>query len=137
MTTDSDAIPLLLTPGLPQDDSFLLRFPVEHRDEILSLMDEHGIDHGTVMEMSAGPQLAIESVQILAAGGGITALVHLYRSFVHRHDGKKVIIKQGDDSIDVSGYSPKQLEQFITARAAEQAARNDDWNQELEGRDDH
>jgi hypothetical protein len=137
VTTDHDAIPLLLTPGPPQDDAFLLRFPVEYRDEILSLLDDHGLDHSTAMEMSAGTVLAIESVQILAASGGLATLVAFYRAFVHRHDGKKVFIKDGDESVEVSGYSPKQLEQFMADRAAEQTARNDGWRQMLEEQDGH
>jgi len=128
MTADADAIPLLVTLGHTGDSTFNLRFPLEYRDEILSLLDDNQIEHGTVLELSAATELAIEAVKVLGAGGGLAALASFYKTFAHRHDGKRVVLKDGDE---VSGLSLKQTELFLQKRAIEQADADGKWRQAI------
>jgi hypothetical protein len=51
----SDLVPLIVSTGHVGSDSLQLRFPPEYADELLALLDEHGIDHNTALEFSAGP----------------------------------------------------------------------------------
>lgn len=73
MNADGEVVPILITLGHLGDDSLQLWFPPEHGDEILRLLDEHGIDHNTAMEHSSGPTDWIEVVKVLgiAGGGGV------------------------------------------------------------------
>ena len=132
MTSDSATIPLLLTAGPAGSGSLNLRFPIAHVDEIKALLDDNGIEHSTAAEFSSGPEFAIEAVQvtqaIFAAGGAGTAaaLASVYKTFAHRHDGKRVAISREGD-IDVSGYSKQQTEQIIEKHLADQAERDAEW----------
>lgn len=131
MTAVAETIPLLVTFGYPGDGTFNLRFPPEHRDEVLSLLDHNGIEHGSIMEFSAGPDLAIEAVKVvgvLGAGGGLVALASMIKTFVHRHDGKRVVLKDGEIE-EVAGFSAKKTEQFLQKRAVEQVERDAKWRE--------
>ena len=127
MTADAESIPLLVTLGHSGDGMFNLRFPPEYRDEILSLLDDNGIEHGTIMEFSAGTDLAIEAVKFLGAGGGLVAVSLMIKTFVQRHNGKRVILKRGEFEIEVAGFSEKKTEQFLQTMATEQAQRDAEW----------
>lgn len=125
---------MLLAPGF--DGAISLRFPPEYADEVKLLLDEVGLSHSTAGEFSAGVELAIESVKVigaLGAGGSAFALASFYKTFAHRHDGKRVVIKAGE--IDVSGYSPRQLEKLIENDVIQQAARDAAWQATLDSLD--
>lgn len=133
MTVDAETIPLLVTFGFPGDGTFNLRFPPEQRDEIESLLDDNGIDHGTILELSAGQDLAIEAVKtlgpFLGAGGGLAALAAVIKAFAHRHDGKRVVIKDGEREIEVAGLSQKAIVEMLNKKAEQQAKRDAAWSQ--------
>jgi hypothetical protein len=128
MTLSADTIPLLVTLGFPGGDSFNLRFPPEYSEEILSLLDDNGVDHNTALEMSAGPDEWIEVVNVLGVGvssaGGLAGLAAVIKAFVHRHDGKRFVLKRGKYEIEAAGYSEKQIKQFLEKIQGEQAERD-------------
>lgn len=57
---NNEVVPILVTLGHLGDDSLQLRFPSGHSDEILKLLDEHGIDHSTPIEHPSDPNAWIE-----------------------------------------------------------------------------
>jgi hypothetical protein len=123
MTTDAAAIPLHVTLGIPGDESLNLRFPPEYEEEILSLLDEHGIDHNTALEMSAGPAEWIEVVKVLGVVGpaaGLYALATVISKFCHRNDGKELNLKV-DGEVTATGYSVKEIERLFKHLPAKQA----------------
>lgn len=121
MTTANKTIPLLITLGHAGDNSFNLRFPPEYGEEILSLLDDNGIEHNTALEMSAGPEEWIEVVNVLGVAGGLAGLAAVIKTFVHRHDGKRFVFKRGGAEIEASGYSAKKTERLLLKMQAEQA----------------
>lgn len=127
-----EVIPILATPGSPGNDSFKLRFPVEYETEVLALLDEHGIEHGTVLEFSADTALAIEAVRVLGSAGGLAALVSFYKAFVQKHDGKRVTLKRGEFEFEAAGFSPKKTEQFLKQLALEQQTIDAQWREATE-----
>ncbi|MFS2281374.1 hypothetical protein V2S04_11200 [Microbacterium sp. OR21] len=114
----SDELPLLLTGGA-EAGTFNLRFPPEYASEIKQLLDEAGLEHSTAMEFSDGWNLAIEAVRVLGLPGGFLALASVYKTFIKRHDGKKVVIKDGTS---VSGISEKAILKIIEEQAERQRA---------------
>lgn len=128
MTAETEPVPLLVTLGHVGGGSLNLRFPLEYREEILALLDENEIDHSTAVELSAGPNLWIEIVQVLA-GPGVTAaamgsLASVIKTIVRRHDGKKFVLKQGEFEVEATGYSEKAVEEFLKQRVRDQAEQD-------------
>ncbi|PRY67697.1 hypothetical protein B0I08_106305 [Glaciihabitans tibetensis] len=127
MADDSKTIPLLLTAGPVGSGSLNLRFPREYTAEIKALLDDNGIEHSSAAEFSEGVELAIEAVRIGTGAAGIVGgLGFMYRTFVHRHDGKRVAISK-DGDLDVSGFSQKRTEQIIENQVTAQAERDAEW----------
>lgn len=125
MTSSAETIPLLITLGYPDDDSFNIRFPPEYSEEILSLLDSSGIGHNTAVEMSAGLGEWIEVVKVLgpfaAGAGGLPGLAAVIKAIVHRHADKRFVLKRGGSEIEASGYSERQVQQLLLKLQAEQA----------------
>ena len=135
MTADPETIPLLLTAGPTGSGSLNLRFPAEYATEIQALLDDNGIEHSMAAEFASGAELAIEAVQVVATAGGVggvgVALASVYKTFVHRHDGKRVTISR-DGDVDISGFSQKRTEQIIEKQVEAQAKRDADWYRSIE-----
>jgi hypothetical protein len=125
MTVSDDSIPLHTTFG-PGDGSLLVRFPPEYREEISALLDEYEISHGTVIELSAGVDLAIEAVHVLGAGGGLAALASVYKTFANRHANKRVVTEDGRE---IAGFSLKDTEKLLDDKAEKQAEIDKRWQQ--------
>ena len=125
MSTDKEVVPILVTLGHLGDDSLQLRFPPEHSDEILKLLDEQGIDHNTAMEHSSDPTDWIEVVKVLgiAAGsaGGLHGLAKVITAFVRRHDDKRFVFTKDGESVDAKGYSQQAVEAMLQKMPQEQS----------------
>lgn len=121
MTAASETIPFLITLGHAGDDSFNLRFPPEYSEEILSLLDDNGIEHNTALEMSTGPEEWIEVINVLGVAGGLAGLAAVIKTFVHRHDGKRFVFKRGGSELEAFGFSEKETERLLLKMQAEQA----------------
>ncbi|MBF4601896.1 hypothetical protein ITJ55_13855 [Frigoribacterium sp. VKM Ac-1396] len=125
MRTDNGVVPILVTLGHLGDDSLQLRFPPEHSDEILKLLDEHRVDHNTAAEFSADPTDWIEVVKVLgiAAGsvGGLQGLAKVITAFVRRHDDKRFVFTKDGESVDAKGYSQRAVEAMLEKMPQEQA----------------
>lgn len=104
-----DEIPILITAGLPGDETVNLRFPEIYRAEILSLLDEQGLEHGSILEASADVVLWIEAVA--ATPATVASIVAFYKVFTHRHQDKRVIIKR--DGTEIIGYSSEDVERLL------------------------
>ena len=129
MTTPTKVIRVSATPGY-MGGGFTLRFPPDINGEILPLLDEYELAHGTALEMSAGPADWIEMIQPLAIGlGGVGAGLHgvaaVIKAIVHRNDAK--VVKIGDEEIQVAGYS----EQKVIELLQEATARRDELDIEV------
>ncbi|MDQ0729091.1 hypothetical protein [Microbacterium sp. W4I20] len=123
-STDPEVVPLLITPGF--DGGFNLRFPEEYADEIKALLDDQGLSHSTAADFSDGVDLAIEAVKVLGVPGALAGLAAVIRIVVHRHDGKKFVLKRGDEEIQATGYSDKQVKDLIDEAARKQAELDGD-----------
>ena len=129
--THDDTLELYVTLGHTGDGSLNLRMTPSIADEVRALLDEHGLDHGRILEFSSGPQLAVEAVValgIVAGGaGGLPALASVINTIIKRHDSKRVVID--GEKIEVSGYSEKAVERLLEKRAQEQAQHDEKWKQ--------
>lgn len=125
MTSDENPDPLYVRVGFPHQQDLELRFPSEYSNEILELLDEHQIEHGTVLELSANANLWIESVHVLSAAGGLGALATMLHSFLNRHKGKKFILDE--DKVEMNGYSVKEIEKLLNLRKQQQAKLDAQW----------
>jgi len=134
MTTGVETIPILVTHGHYGDGELYLRFPTEFESEILTLLDQNGIEHNTILEFSAGNELWIEAVKVLSVPGGLVALTSLLKTFVHRHDGKRVVLKRDGYEIEAAGFSETKTKLFLTQVGAEQAELDKKWQQILDAK---
>lgn len=130
-----DAIELYVTLGHPGDDDLDLRMSPEIVDEVLGSLDEHGIVHGGIIEMSAGQELFIEAVRVLGGAGGLASLASVIKTVVKRHEGKHFLIERGGEKFEANGYSEEAVERILKKRAGEQAARDQEWRRVLVDRD--
>lgn len=127
MTTSEEAVPFLVTLGPTADGSLILRFPPEYSDELLQLLDEHSLDHGTILEFSEGADLWIEGVRVLGAGGGLAALAVIIRTFVYRHAGKRFKLKRDGLEVEADGFSMEQVQKLLKESAEKQAEQDERW----------
>jgi hypothetical protein len=133
MTASEDVVPLIVTVGPTADGSLILRFPPEYSDELLALLDEHQLDHGTILEFSAGADEWIEAVKVLGpTSGGLVALGIVIRTFVLRHAGKKFRLKRDGVEIDADGFSMQQVQQILKDTAMQQAVIDERWRKMTE-----
>jgi hypothetical protein len=131
LATAPETIVIRITPSFYDDvDSLQLRFPPEYSDEILALLDEHGIAHNTGAEFHANPTDWIEILTGLggagAASGGLLGVAAVIRAVAHRHDGRRVVVKH--DEVEVSGFSTKDTEQLLKDAAKQQKNLNAQWS---------
>lgn len=127
--THDDTLELYVALGIPGHDSLTLRMTPEIADEVLALLDEHGLAHRLAMEFSAAPDLAAEAVRALGAAGGLAALASVINTMIKRHDTKRFVLERGGEKIEVAGYSEKAVEQLLEKRAQEQAQLDEEWKQ--------
>ena len=112
----------------PGDDNLNLRMSRGIVDEVLSSLDEHGIDHGSIIEMSAGQELCIEAVRVLGGAGGLAALSSVIKTVVQRNECKHFLLERDGEKFEANGYSEVAVRRLLENRAEEQAARDQEWN---------
>lgn len=122
---DPDDVELYVTLAPPGDGALLLRMSPRIADDVRALLDENGLDHSRAAEFSAGAELALESVQVLGAAGGLAALATVINTVIRRHDGKRVLLER--EKFEVSGYSEKAVHRLLAERAEEQKRREAEW----------
>ncbi|NYI81258.1 hypothetical protein [Nocardioides panzhihuensis] len=122
-----DTLKLYVTLGHPGDGSLNLRMSPSIADEVRALLDEHDLAHGELLEFSSGPQLAIEAVVALGAGGGLAALASVINTMIKRHDSKRFVIERDGERIEASGYSEEAVDRLLEKRAQEQADQDKEW----------
>lgn len=130
MTDDPDVLELRVTNAPVGTKSLLLRMSPELVDEVRAKLDEAGLDHGEVLEFSAGAQLMIEMVQIaVGSGAALGGLAAVIRSVTHRNDGKKVRLKDGEEFI---GYSREDTAKLIEKYWDRQQENEAGWKRQIE-----
>lgn len=102
-----------------------MSFPAEYSTEVLQLLDEHEIEHGTILKLSATEDLWIEGVRVLSVPGSLTVLATMLRTFMNRHNGKSFTMKDGE--FGAEGYTVKEIEKLLELRKAEQAELDAKW----------
>lgn len=119
--SDGDALELYVTNDLPGEGNLMLRLSPELAEDVRALLDENGLEHSPAAEFSDGPQLVLETVQILGAtAANLTALAAVIRTVVRRHDGRKIVIDGG--RLEATGYSIHDVELLLEKQAKQQAA---------------
>lgn len=123
--SQTDVLELYVTPGPPGDGALLIRMSPQIADEVRMLLDEHGLDHSRGAEFSSGPELAIESVKVLGATGGLAALASVINTMIKRHDSKRIVIER--DKFEAAGFSEKAVERMLQKQAEGQAKHEGEW----------
>ena len=122
MTTASQVLRISATPSY-MGGGFTLRFPPDLEQDILPLLDDNRITHGTAIEMSAGPADWIEMIPPIALGlgglGGLHGLAAVIRAIAHRNDNKKVVVKI--DEIEVAGFSKEKVIELLQESSVRRA----------------
>lgn len=126
---------LLIGLGHVGEDSLELHLSPKYADEILALLDEHGIVHDTDAAFSAGPADWIEVVRVLGpavgSAGGVAGLGAVLSAFVHRHDKKRFVFSRGGQPVEASGYSRKDLRILLEKLPAEQAELDEETRKRM------
>lgn len=122
---DPDDLELYVTPAPPGEGALLVRMSPQIADEVRALLDENGLDHSHAAEFSSGAELALESVRVVGAAGGLAALASVINTVIRRHDGKRVLIER--DQFEASGYSEKAVERLLAQRVEEQEQSETEW----------
>ncbi|MDR6168766.1 hypothetical protein QE367_002970 [Microbacterium paludicola] len=116
-------VPLFVGPGFYGDPDLELRFPPEYSDEILGLLDDEGIAHGTALEFSAGADLWIETVRVVGSAAGLTSLASVIHTVVNRHSKKRFQLKRdGGFEVAADGYSKKAVQQLLDEAVSDKTA---------------
>lgn len=131
MTNDDAPIPLFISPGFHGQEELELSFPAQYSAEISELLDDAGIEHGSVLKLSATEDLWFEAVRVLSVPGSLGVLATMLRTFMQRHRGKKFTMKDGE--IGAEGYSVKEIERILELGKAEQAEVDAKWKAIEEG----
>lgn len=126
-----DVLELYVTLGHAGDNDFNLRMSPEIVDEVLGVLDDHGIVHGGIIEMSAGQELYIEAVRVLGGAGGLASLASVIKTVMARNEGKRFLIERDGEKFEANGYSEKAIERILKKRAEEQAMRDQEWKRVL------
>lgn len=124
----ADVLELYVTLGVPGDGALVLRMSQELRDAVLTLLDEHGLQHGSRVEASAGASLAVEAVTVLSAAGGVAALASVINTVIKRNDSKRVVMEQDGHKFEASGYSEAAIKRLVAEQAGKQQAREAEWD---------
>ncbi len=126
MAIDDDVATLRIQLGHTGSGNLFLRFSPEFMDEIFALLDERGIEHSPIIELSAGPPEWIEAVQVLGttAAAGMTSLAAVVGAFAHRRKGKRLKLVVNGTEVDAQGYSVKELEQLLSKLPKQQLERD-------------
>lgn len=125
MADHPDVLVLRVTNAPVGTHALTLRMSPELVDDVRAALDEAGIDHGEVLELSSGAQLALEMVQYLSGPATLSALAVLIRTVARRDDGKKVQLK--GDSLDITGYSPEDADKLIDKYYKRQEENEAEW----------
>lgn len=139
MTADETSIPLFVTPGHEGDDSLMLRFPDEFSEEVLALLDEHGIEHGRAMEFSDGAELWIETVKVLGSTGLLVTLASVIKTLVQRNDQKSFKLTREGFEVQADGYPAKKVDKWLQQLSEQQAeldAREREYRQGISSEPD-
>lgn len=109
-----------------EPDRLVLQIAPELVDEVQALLDEHALEHGSVLVASAGQQLWVETVAIVAGGGGgLAALATVINTVISRHKDKRVVLDP-DGKIEMQGFSEESIERFLQRRLEEKQANDAD-----------
>lgn len=127
----TDVLELYITLGHAGDGDLNLCMSPEIVNEVLTSLDEHGIVHSSIIEMSAGQKLHIEAVRVLEGAGGLASLAAIIKTVVTRNKDKRFVIERDGKKLEASGYSEQDVERFLKKRAEEQTARDQEWKRGL------
>jgi hypothetical protein len=103
-------------------------------DEVRALLDEVGLEHGSVLVASAGYQLWVETVSVVGTAGGVAGLTKVITTVINRHKGKRVVLEPG--KTEFQGYSPKEVERFLQKRLQERKPRDSEVDLTSKERDE-
>ena len=77
----------------------------------------------------------IEAVRVLSVPGGLAALAAVIKTVLHRHDGKRFILKRDGEEFEAAGFSEMKVNELLEGLAAKQAARDAEWRRALRSHD--
>jgi hypothetical protein len=115
---------LRLEPGIPGTATLTVRISPPFADELIDLLNSHGLSYSEVFEASYGHGLAIYAIYgvgAVSALGGFGGLAKVLVALFHRHDGKRFTAVIGDDEYSAEGTSLKDAERWIERALAKRA----------------
>lgn len=112
---------LLIGPGEPgAAPSLTFRISPDYSDALTSRLDGEGIRYGTVLELSAGTELAQCLVYIGGSAGVLTGVAAVIRAVCHGDDGKQFKIKTKDAEYSGRGLSVDEIVRLLEAARGEE-----------------
>src|SRR5262245_56698553 len=108
----------ILVTVVDEDAGEVDRLTRSLRTELLAL-DVDGVElvHGTAPEgAKADAALITELVVALAGSPVLIQLGRVLRDWVNRANGRKLVVRDGDRSIEITGYDLKEVEDFFSGR---------------------
>jgi hypothetical protein len=136
-TREPDVIELYVGFGWLDGTTLSLSMSPSIVDEVLELLDEHGLKHGSVLLASADYNLWVETVRVIGGAGGLAALASVIRTVIRRHDGKRVLIERPDGGkTELQGYSEESIERFLQKRVEGQKVRDTEMKRFFDDFDD-
>jgi hypothetical protein len=108
--------------------------PKDLQAEVTAFMNANGAETSIGMEHAFGIDDAI--IGLLVAGGGFAGVAKILQAYFSRHQHRKVVVKAGDEAIEISGMSPdeigKALGEVLDVVAERQRAADESWHRILQ-----
>jgi hypothetical protein len=129
---DGAHLSLKLEPGHTGTRTFNARLTPAFRDEFYKLLDEAGIHHSDILDLSnAGTDLWVCAV----SAGSLSGLAAVLNAFFQRHRHKHFEVETKDGVVRTSGFSQKQTLEMLDRLADRQEEFDGQWRKALR-RDD-
>lgn len=131
---DSNDTRIVLSLGMPEDDTLYLRVSPQEGEEIRSLLEAEGLFAGEALEHSAGPELLI---YVASIGSGLTGLAAVMHAYFRRNRHKSIKLSFEDRSAEMKGQSKKDsaeiIDRFLRDAQEAQARKDAEWRRMLDG----
>ena len=109
--------PRVSPSGLTSEPSADLKvFPQSVQPELMQLTHDAGLNPKQVLGGQSSDTLGVrwEIISLTVTNAAFwTALAATIRTLITRHRGKKIVLREGTESVEITGYSPAELETLL------------------------
>lgn len=129
-----DILTFTFDADAPDGKAVKVYVPKELEAEFTEFMGANGVETSIGMEHAFGIDDAI--IGLLVAGGGFAGVAKVLQAYFSRHRHKKVVLKAGDKTIEISGMPPGEIGEVLgdvlDVVAERQKAADESWHRILE-----